>query len=164
MSEFPPISIRQPQPGDLVDDPLRACGIGTGFEGQLTARVRDGHGVQIVKVPVHAGGTGIWGNFDIALAVGVPPTPHGVLEVFDVSAEDGSELNKVVVPLTFGRALIDPYRGFAQYTVVGGDSLSSIAQRYYGDASKWQAIYEANRYQIQDPDKIAPGQVLRIPQ
>ena len=164
MSEFPPISIRQPQPGDLVDDPVRACGIGTGFEGQITARVRDGDGVQIAQVPVRAGGTGIWGNFDITLTVGVPSTPHGVLEVFDVSAEDGSELNKVVVPLTFGRTLIDPYRGFAQYTVVSGDTLSSIAQKYYGNASKWEAIYEANRLQIEDPDRIAPGQILRIPQ
>ena len=55
MSGFPPISVRQPQPYDLVDDPVRACGIGTGFEGQFAARVRDGHGAQIAKVSVHAG-------------------------------------------------------------------------------------------------------------
>lgn len=49
------------------------------------------------------------------------------------------------------------------YTVVKGDSLSKIAQREYGAASKWQAIYEANRDQIKDPDKIFPGQVLTLP-
>jgi nucleoid-associated protein YgaU len=50
------------------------------------------------------------------------------------------------------------------YTVVAGDSLSKIAQRQYGDASKWHRIFEANRDKIQNPDLIHPGQVLNIPQ
>jgi uncharacterized protein YidB (DUF937 family) len=50
------------------------------------------------------------------------------------------------------------------YTVVAGDSLSRIAQRRYGAASKWRVIFEANRDQIKDPDLIHPGQVLTIPQ
>lgn len=164
MSRFPPISVRQPQPYDLVDAPVRACGIGTGFEGQFAARVRDGHGAQIARVSVHAGGMAIWGNFDVTLPVGAPSTPQGTLEVFEVSQEDGSELHKVVVPITFGRALLDPYHGFAQYTVASGDTLSSIAAKYYGDANRWPRIFEANRHQIQDPDLIFVGQVLRIPQ
>ena len=49
------------------------------------------------------------------------------------------------------------------YTVVSGDSLSKIAQRRYGAASKWRVIFEANRDQIKDPDLIHPGQVLTIP-
>lgn len=49
------------------------------------------------------------------------------------------------------------------YTVATGDSLSKIAQREYGDASKWHAIYEANRDKIKDPDLIHPGQVLTLP-
>jgi nucleoid-associated protein YgaU len=49
------------------------------------------------------------------------------------------------------------------YTVVAGDSLSKIAKREYGDASKWPAIYEANRDQIKNPDLIHPGQVLTLP-
>lgn len=49
------------------------------------------------------------------------------------------------------------------YTVVSGDSLSKIAQREYGDASKWRVIYEANRDQIKNPDLIHPGQVFTIP-
>jgi nucleoid-associated protein YgaU len=96
--------------------------------------------------------------------VGVPSTPQGTLEVFEVSQEDGSEVNKVVVPITFGPALVNPYRGFAQYTVAAGDTLSGIAEKYYGDASRWPVVFVANRYQIQDPDRIFPGQVLRIPQ
>ncbi len=50
-----------------------------------------------------------------------------------------------------------------EYTVVSGDSLSAIAKREYGDASKWHAIYEANRDTIKNPDLIHPGQKLRIP-
>ena len=49
------------------------------------------------------------------------------------------------------------------YVVVAGDSLSKIAKRYYGDANKWNRIYEANRDQIKNPDLIHPGQRLRIP-
>ena len=49
------------------------------------------------------------------------------------------------------------------YTVVSGDSLSKIAKREYGDATKWHAIFEANRDKIKDPDLIHPGQVLTIP-
>ena len=164
MSAVPPIAVRQPSPYDIVDDPVRVCGVGTGFEGQITARVRDSHGTQLVRVSVQAGGTGIWGNYDEALSVGVPSTAQGTLEVFEVSAEDGSEQNKVVVPITFGPALLSPYHGFAQYTVVGGDTLSGIANQYYGDATRWPIIFEANRHQLQDPDHIFPGQVLRIPQ
>src|SRR5215813_6711758 len=72
MSGFPPITVRQPRPYDIVDDPVRIAGVGTGFEGQIAARVRDGHGAQLAKVSVPAGGTGIWGNYRAALEVGVP--------------------------------------------------------------------------------------------
>jgi nucleoid-associated protein YgaU len=49
------------------------------------------------------------------------------------------------------------------YTVLVGDSLSKIAKREYGDATKWPMIYEANRDQIKNPDLIHPGQVLNLP-
>ena len=49
------------------------------------------------------------------------------------------------------------------YTVRSGDSLSKIAKALYGDASKWKAIYEANRDSIKNPDLIHPGQVFTIP-
>lgn len=48
------------------------------------------------------------------------------------------------------------------YTVQKGDSLSKIAKRIYGDANLWKKIFEANRDQIEDPDLIHPGQVLKI--
>lgn len=53
--------------------------------------------------------------------------------------------------------------GETTYTVAKGDTLSHIAKEHYGKASKWQVIFEANRDQLSDPDKIYPGQVLKIP-
>lgn len=49
------------------------------------------------------------------------------------------------------------------YTVKKGDTLSAIAQQYYGDGKRYSAIFEANRPMLADPDKIYPGQTLRIP-
>jgi nucleoid-associated protein YgaU len=49
------------------------------------------------------------------------------------------------------------------HTVVKGDSLSKIAKTYYGNAMKYPVIFEANKPMLTDPDKIYPGQVLRIP-
>lgn len=49
------------------------------------------------------------------------------------------------------------------YTVRKGDTLSAIAQRQYGKASRWPAIFKANRDQLDNPDLIHPGQVLKLP-
>ncbi len=52
----------------------------------------------------------------------------------------------------------------AQYhDVVRGDTLSAIAKKFYGDANKYPVIFEANKPMLNHPDKIYPGQKLRIP-
>ncbi len=52
----------------------------------------------------------------------------------------------------------------AQYhDVVRGDTLSAIAKKYYGNANKYPVIFEANKPMLTHPDKIYPGQKLRIP-
>ncbi len=50
------------------------------------------------------------------------------------------------------------------HTVVKGDTLSHIAKKHLGSANKYPAIFEANKPMLKHPDKIYPGQVLRIPQ
>jgi nucleoid-associated protein YgaU len=50
------------------------------------------------------------------------------------------------------------------YTVKAGDTLSKIAKEHLGDASAYMEIFNANKDQLSDPDKIKPGQVLKIPQ
>ena len=50
------------------------------------------------------------------------------------------------------------------YEVVGGDTLSKIAKKFYGDANNYMKIFEANKDQLKDPDKINVGQKLKIPE
>lgn len=49
------------------------------------------------------------------------------------------------------------------YTVVRGDTLSKVAKEYYGNANAYMRIFEANKPMLSHPDKIYPGQMLRIP-
>ncbi len=92
-------------------------------------------------------------------------TVHGVVT-------NQSDLEKIVL-------LVGNHEGIAQvdaqidvevpepeatfYTVVKGDSLSKIAKAQYGNASRYPEIFEANKPMLSHPDKIYPGQVLRIP-
>ena len=50
------------------------------------------------------------------------------------------------------------------YTVQSGDTLSALAKKFLGNANDYMEIFDANRDQLTDPDKIKPGQVLKIPQ
>lgn len=59
--------------------------------------------------------------------------------------------------------VIEPTPEARFHTVEKGDWLSKIAKEYYGDAMKYNVIFEANKPMLQDPDEIYPGQVLRIP-
>lgn len=49
------------------------------------------------------------------------------------------------------------------YTVVKGDNLSKISKEFYGTPNKYMVIFEANKPMLNHPDKIYPGQLLRIP-
>jgi nucleoid-associated protein YgaU len=49
------------------------------------------------------------------------------------------------------------------YTVESGDTLSAIAKEHYGNANEYMKIFEANKPMLKHPDKIYPGQMLRIP-
>ena len=51
----------------------------------------------------------------------------------------------------------------ATYTVKAGDTLSKIAKEHLGNANAYMEIFNANRDQLTDPDKIKPGQVLKLP-
>ena len=56
-----------------------------------------------------------------------------------------------------------PGQQVTMYTVKSGDTLSKIAKEQYGNAMKYMTIFEANTPMLKDPNKIYPGQVLRIP-
>lgn len=56
-----------------------------------------------------------------------------------------------------------PVSSMKTYTVKAGDTLSKISREFLGDANEYMRIFEANKDQLTDPDKIKPGQVLKIP-
>ncbi len=61
-------------------------------------------------------------------------------------------------------SVVNPAPEAVFYEVQPGDSLSKIAKAHYGDPMQYNRIFEANRPMLEHPDKIYPGQVLRIPQ
>ena len=62
------------------------------------------------------------------------------------------------------QAAASPEQQPAQFhTVASGDNLSKISAKYYGSANDYMRIFEANKPMLSDPNKIYPGQVLRIP-
>jgi LysM repeat protein len=60
-------------------------------------------------------------------------------------------------------ALVIHHEPVRRYTVQPGDTLSSIAQRFYGSPAAWQWLYQANRSVIENPNAIYPGEVLDVP-
>jgi nucleoid-associated protein YgaU len=163
MVHFPGIVVRQPQAHDIVDDPIKISGIASVFEANLQVRVRDQKGVEIARKFFTAGGMS-WANFQITMPINIiPKTTSGTLEVFESAPSGEGEVKKVIVPIVFGRALVDPYFGFSQYQVKRGDTLSSIAKQFYDNSSFYTRIFEANRDLLSSPEKISPGQTLRIP-
>ena len=83
------------------------------------------------------------------------------------SSQETREKVVLVVGNTAGIAQVDDRMEVSDqsvfHTVVSGDTLSKIAKGVYGDAMKYPMIFEANKPMLEHPDKIYPGQVLRIP-
>lgn len=92
---------------------------------------------------------------------------HGIAKVNDEMtvraqgrAQAGAQSGAAEAPAGAATAASAPSRF---YTVMKGDTLSKIAKAQYGDANRYNAIFEANRPLLEHPDRIYPGQVLRIP-
>jgi len=82
----------------------------------------------------------------------------------EASEKAGLAAGNVANVTSVDNDLVAPPAPPAQYhDVVRGDTLSAISKKYYGDANKYNAIFEANKPMLTHPDKIYPGQKLRIP-
>lgn len=77
----------------------------------------------------------------------------------EAPAPRGADFGNVQSSVSSTEAVV----GGTSYTVQKGDTLSHIAKAQYGKAGQWRRIFEANRDQLDDPDRIQPGQVLKIP-
>ena len=140
------------------------AGIGQGFEATLNWRVHDGHDERTGFFNV-GGGTGEHGQFQVAAAIGAAAFQLDRLfvEVFEESAEDGSEINKVIVPVIYGPRIVPNYIGFRIHRVKAGDTLSKISRQHYGDPGLFLRIARANPQVIIDPNQIFVGQDLKVP-
>lgn len=77
-------------------------------------------------------------------------------------SDDGLRVaGQPATPAATGATAAAPETTF--YTIEKGDTLSGIAKRFYGDPNKYHALFDANREVIKDPDKIYPGQRIRVP-
>ena len=96
-------------------------------------------------------------------------------DVVTVYGQAETQVAKELVVLTVGNnadiasvddrmSVVTPEPEAVFYEVKSGDSLSKIAKVHYGDANKYNAIFEANKPMLKDPNLIYPGQMLRIPQ
>jgi nucleoid-associated protein YgaU len=94
------------------------------------------------------------GKVDDRLAVGQPPAPAEVEAAALMTATDDAAAQAVQAPSDWTTKT---------YTVQKGDTLSAIAKKMYGKAGLYPEIFEANQPMLKDPDRIYPGQVLRIP-
>jgi hypothetical protein len=158
------IEVRQPRQHDLVAATFTIAGFGTGFEATVSWRVLERDGDALGEGLVNGvGSMGVVDDFghDVSLFPSVHARgAHVVLEVFgdDPSGQNppGSDLNQVQV------TLFTELRGWRLHEVVRGDSLSRIA-REQGQGTTPGDVFEANRETLTDPDRIFPGQVLRVP-
>ena len=103
------------------------------------------------------------GNMKGVGSVNVDSLKGGTLAVAPQATSKGGDMESAAAPAA---APATPEGGEAPseyYTVKSGDTLSGIAAKLLGKASKYNEIFEANREVIEDPNKIFVGQKIRIP-
>lgn len=159
------IDVQQPRPYDLVGDRIAIAGVAGGaFEAGFSYRIGEGHD-EVTGHFMAGDGTGGHGQFQVEANVSGAAfkSERLFVEVFHVSAKDGSELDKVVVPVILGSKLVRRYTSYLEHVVRRGETLWGIAERYYGDGKHHARLVAANPLTISDPDKIRVGDVIRVP-
>lgn len=131
---------------EAAREKMRVAKMGAKLQGQLSA-----HGLEVE-------------NLDLAITgdtvrVGGTVTDQATREKVVLTLGNNEGIAKVDDQLEVTQT--EPEATF--YTVVRGDTLGKIAKEHYGNAMKYPVIFEANKPMLSDPDKIYPGQVLRIP-
>ena len=91
------------------------------------------------------------------------PTPDMKNLVWDQIKLVDPGLADVAADIIVDESMAPPPPAEDTYTVQPGDTLSKISKKFYGDANQYMRIFEANKDQLDDPNKIKVGQVLKIP-
>jgi hypothetical protein len=86
---------------------------------------------------------------------GVVPSDFAKNQIWDAVKRIDPSVSDAIIDINVQHGL--------SYNVTAGDTLSKIAKRFYGDANAYKQIFDANRDQLSDPDKIRVGQQLRLP-
>ncbi len=155
--------VDQPQPNDLVGDPILLAGSGGGFEATIGIRILDANGAPVVQTfTMSRNLTAPW-QHQVALPAGLTTT-RGVVEVAASTGADEAT-PRVSIPVFFGTNIVADFSSWLLHVVQPGETLSGIAASvgplYTGTG--WEPIFAANADIVADPDLIHPGQVLRIP-
>jgi len=96
------------------------------------------------------------------VAVKTPARAAAVVEQVRTAGKLPARPTPIVEPV-YTDALVTHHEQVRCYTVQPGDTLSSIAQRFYGNPADWHWLYQVNRSVVQNPNVIYPGEVLTIP-
>ena len=159
------IDVQQPRPYDIVGNTIHIGGVaGAAFEAGFSYRITEGHD----EVTGHfMAGDGIGGHGQFQVSVDVSGAAfirdRVFIEVFHVSAKDGSELDGVVVPVLLGDQIVPGYTTYLEHVVEFGETLWTIADRHYGNGGLYHRLVVANPTTIHNPNLIHPGDVIRVP-
>jgi len=117
------------------------------LKAKFNAAIERGHELGLSIQNLHQEGEKL-------LIRGVVPTDYAKNEIWDEIKRIDPGLSDIIADVNVQPGII--------YKVLAGDTLSKIAKRYYGDANQYNRIFEANRDQLSDPDKIKVGQELKL--
>ena len=95
---------------------------------------------------------------------GTVPTQEEANRIWDAIKTIPDWPKDIVADIKATSVIAPGSNGESTYTVKAGDTLSKIAKEKLGDPNAYTQIFNANRDQLSDPNKIKPGQVLKIPQ
>lgn len=154
------ISLRQPQPNDLIGSTIAIAALGTAFEASYGWRLLNGEEV-LAEGYLQAGSMGVMSIFvHEAQAEGVTYTGPAIFEFAGDDPSGGNDL--VPAPIRVPVVVVPGATGYVPYQVVEGDTLSKIVREHeWTGVVTVEKIAAANR--IQNPDMIRVGQLLRIP-
>ena len=157
-------TIQQPRPFDIVGDPVLIAGIAQGFEAVVNWRVHEGHDERTGFFNV-GGGTGEHGQFQVQAAIGNAAFQLDRLfvEVFEQSAQDGSEINKVVVPVIYGPRIVPRLYRFSHPHGACRRNPVGDRQPALWRSKQARADPAANPVEISNPNLIFVGQKLKVP-